>query len=380
MKILLIEDNPDKACVITAYLVHKGVPEVDIIHAKNMTDFAASLSMEIGLYIIDFKLPSFDEGAAIPNGKAILEAIIKAGKNDALMIAISSYPSDFPEVRHQFEAHGCILSDYQNADGWKSTLDHLLTQLKKNLRFDFLIFCALKEEKKPYGVMVEGRGANRGGINCLDFELAGHRGSIIQLPQMGLVNAAIVAATCIDRYKPKIVAMSGICGGFKERAELGQLLVSKMAYEYQSGKWSDEGFKNEPYQVPTDAGFVSYVENLLDDDSLIEELEKGFRGDRPSKYTQPSTAIFTSGSAVIANQDYINQIESYHRKVSGLDMEVFAIQRAAELSLVKPLCLCAKTVVDLCNAEKGDTIHQYGSFVSARFVLKALEGYFTTQS
>ncbi|WP_256581069.1 hypothetical protein [Pseudomonas sp. FW301-21D1A] len=241
------------------------------------------------------------------------------------------------------------------------------------------MFCALKEERKPYATFVNGRGVNRGGVTCWDFEISGKRGSIIQMPQMGLVNAAITAATCIDRYKPKIIAMSGICGGFKDQTELGQLLVSKMVYEYQSGKWSDEGFQNEPYQVPTDSHFLGHIESLLDDENLLEELEKKFRGDRPTKYTAPATAIFTSGSAVIADSKYISQIEKFHRKVQGLDMEIFAVQRAAELSSVKPICLCAKTVVDLCNAEKSDKIHAYGAFVSARFVLMGLETFFKSE-
>jgi nucleoside phosphorylase len=378
VKILLIEDDDLKSQAIIAHLKERDVAVSDIVHAKNMTDFAAYLSHEIGLFIIDFKVPNLDNGNAIHNGRVILESIVKAGKNDAHLLAISSYPADFPELRDQFEAQGCILADYRNTAGWKSTLDHLLTQLKKNIRFDFLIFCALKEERRPYSVFIDGRAVNRAGINFIDFEIEKARGAVVLLPQMGLVNAAVVAATCIDRYKPKLVAMSGICGGFEGRAELGQLLVSKMAYEYQSGKWSTDGFQNDPYQVPIDAGFVSSLEFLLDQEDLLEELEKGFKGgDRPSKQTAPAVGVFTSGSAVIASQEYMEQIKILHRKVNGLDMEVFAIQRAAELSIVKPLCLCAKVVVDLCNSEKGDKIHQYGSYVSAKFVLKAIERYFS---
>ncbi len=378
MKILLIEDNELKSQAIIAHLKERDVADNDIIHAKNMTDFAAYLSYEIGLFIIDFNIPNLDSGSAIPNGKTILESIVKAGKNDAHLLAISSYPDDFPEVRDQFEAQGCILADYRNTVVWKSTLDHLLTQLKKNIRFDFLIFCALKDEQRPYNVFINGRTVNRASIKYLDFEIDNARGAVVLLPQMGLVNAAVVAAKCIDRHKPKLVAMSGICGGFEERTVLGQLLVSKMAYEYQSGKWSDDGFQSDPYQVPTDAEFVSFVEMLLDQEDLLEELEQGFRaGDRPSKQSTPTTGIFTSGSAVIASQEHMDQIKSLHRKVNGLDMEIFAIQRAAELSTVKPLCLCAKVVVDLCNSEKGDKIHEYGSYVSAKFVLKAIKEYFS---
>ena len=380
MKILLIEDDDAKSRAINDHLLEKGVSVSDVVRAKNMTDFAAHLnSQEFGLYIIDFKLPSFDNGSAMPNGKAILEAIIKAGKNDALLLAISSYPDDFPEVRADFEAQGCILADYRNVPGWKSTLNHLLTQLKKNVRMDFLIFCALHEERKPYVVLADGKQVNRGGINCWDFEFEGRKGSVVLLPQMGLVNAAIVAATCIDRYRPKIIGMSGICGGFSKRAKLGQLLISRMVYEYQSGKWSTDGFQNEPYQVSTEANFITQLQEILDDENLIVELEHGHRGTRPTEASDPALAVFTSGSAVIADKDYLMQIERFHRKVNGLDMEVFAVQRAAELSVSKPVCVCAKTVVDLCDDEKNDSIHSYGSFISAKFVLKAIAAFFSSK-
>ncbi len=99
MKILLIEDEDKKFKLIVSYLESRGVTKGDIIRAKNMTDFAANLNTDIGLFIIDFKLPNVDDGHASQNGKAILESIVKAGKNDALLLAISSYPEDFPELR-----------------------------------------------------------------------------------------------------------------------------------------------------------------------------------------------------------------------------------------------------------------------------------------
>lgn len=95
-KILLIEDNETKRRTLLNYLTESGVPIEQVIVAKSMTDFAANLNADIGLFIIDLKLPSIDDVAASQNGKAILEAIIKAGKGDALLVAISSYPKDFP--------------------------------------------------------------------------------------------------------------------------------------------------------------------------------------------------------------------------------------------------------------------------------------------
>jgi len=378
MKIMLIEDDDKKYRAIISHLQNHGVLLNDIIRAKNMTDFAANLSADIGLFIIDFKLPSIDNGAASQNGKAILETIVKAGKHDALLLAISSYPNDFPDLRESFEAHGCILADFANKKGWQSTLDHLLIQLKKNLKFDFVIFCALHEERKPYITLINGKQVTRSGIDCYDIEINGKKGTVILLPQMGLVNAAVTASLCIDRFKPSVVGMSGICGGFENRAHMGQLFVSSMAYEYQSGKWASDGFKQEPYQVPTDHVTLTDLKALTNTDDLISELEQGFiNGNRPGAAQKPEVGVFTSGSAVIADQKYIEQIEGIHRKVNALDMEVFAVQRAAELSPHKPPSICAKTVVDLCNKDKGDDIHAYGSYISAKFLIKAVNNFFT---
>lgn len=377
MKVMLIEDDNSKSKAIISHLKKQGIPENSIIHAKNMTDFAAELNSDIGLFIIDFKLPSIDNGIASQNGKAILEAIIKAGKNDALLLAISSYPKDFPELREFYESRGCILADYSNKKGWQSTLDHLLIQLKKNIKFDFLIFCALQEERNPYITLMTGKRVIRGDIDCFDFNIGDKKGTAILMPQMGLVNAAITASICIDRFKPRVIGMSGICGGFAKRAALGQLFVSSMAYEYQSGKWAADGFMQEPYQVATDHVTLTKMKELLDIDGLVTELESGFvGGPRPSTPQKPDVGIFTSGSAVIADSKLLGQIERVHRKVNALDMEVFSVCRAAELSPYKPSCICAKTVVDLCGEAKNDDFHSYGSFISARFMIKAVQRYF----
>lgn len=377
MKILLIEDNVGKRNEISRYLIKSGVSKESIIFAENMSDFAASMNLDIGLFIIDFKLPNFDNGEILQNGRAILESIIKSGKQDALLLAISSYPSEFQELRELYESHGCILADYANKKSWQSTLDHLLIQLKKTIKFDFIIFCALQDERNPYIALIKGKQVNRGGVDCYDVEIDGKKGSVVLLPQMGLVNAAVIAGVCIDRYKPAVVGMSGICGGFGNNVSKGQLLVSSMSYEYQSGKWAQDGFKQEPYQVNTDHLTLTELKVLANEGDLLSKLEEGFSGKRPSDPQKPKVGVFTSGSAVIADSAVLAEIENIHRKVSGLDMEIFAVHRAAELSIGRPKCVCAKTVVDLCDNSKNDDLHLYGSYISAKFMIKAIRRLFT---
>lgn len=379
MKILLIEDDESKRVDIKNYLLSRGVVEGDILLAKTFAEFAALLSHDIGLFLIDIKLPSCTDGLASMQGVAVLEAIVRAGKQDALLLAISSYPNDFPSIRDTFEARGCILADYRNKNQWQSTLNHLLVQLRRNVKFDFLIFCALPEEREPYmALLSDWKSAVRGGMNFYDVSIDGVKGSVVLLPKMGLVNAAVGVGICIERYHPRVVAMSGICGGFQSRVKLGQLVVSEMAYEYQSGKWSADGFKQEPYQVSTEINLLANLKEMIDQGQLLEDLEGGFRGERPNSQNSPIVGIFTSGSAVIADAKHLSDIEQIHRKVHALDMEIYAVHKAASLSIGAPGVICAKTVVDLCDKRKSDKLHKYGSYISAKFIIKALASHFST--
>ena len=270
------------------------------------------------------------------------------------------------------------MADFTNEEGWQSTLDHLLIQLRLNIRFDFVIFCALREERNPYVTLIEGRQITRYGIDCYDVTVGRASGTIVLLPKMGLVNAAVTAGLCIDRFSPAFVGMSGICGGFEGRATLGQLIVSSMAYEYQSGKWVKDGFQQEPYQVQPDNITLTDLDVMTNGDQLLAELENGFSGTFPSSSQKPTMGIFTSGSAVIADKKFMKQISAVHRKVNALDMEVFAIHRAAELSPKQTHCVCAKTVVDMGDSNKGDEIHPYGSYISAKFMIAAIRNILKT--
>ena len=76
----------------------------------------------------------------------------------------------------------------------------------------------------------------------------------------------------------------------------------------------------------------------------------------------------------------MKHIIEIHRKVNALDMEVFAVQRAAELSPHKPPCICAKTIVDLGDSKKNNDLHQYGSYISAKFLIRAIDNFFSQSS
>jgi adenosylhomocysteine nucleosidase len=380
--VLVTEDDRNKRDTIVNYLLDCGVERSQIRTAANMVEFSSEFSPEVSVCVIDLCLPAFDGGEIQKNGIGILQVIERSKAADLKLIAISSYPEEFENVRPQFESRGCIIADFHKTEVWQSALKNLLVQAASRESFDFIVFTALTSERQPYTSLesLNGKAVSKGNLTRYDITIEGKRGTVIELPRMGIVDAAVTASVCIERFTPKVVCMSGICAGFPKHAALGQLLVAELAYEYQSGKWTDDGFSQEPYQVPVSENLRTLLRGLTAEDELLTNLELGWKQVRPAEMRTPHLAAFTSGSAVIADSRYLAQVGSHHRRVAGLDMETYAIFRAAHLARSKPEIICAKVVVDLADTEKDDRLHPYGCTISARFVVHALKEFFASKT
>lgn len=382
MKILIVEDDDAKRTEIGNFILSLDVAPDRLLLAKDMADFLGKFNAQVGICVIDLRLPAYAGADAERNGIGVLQAIERSGANRVKLLAISSYPEEFADIRPQFESRGCLLVDFDQIDVWQNVLKQMVIEANNHQAMDFIVFCALRSERAPYTGMTELAGVpkSKDTLTRLDVAIGGKRGTVVELPHMGLVDAAIVAGQCIEKFTPKLVAMSGVCAGFPGRAELGQLLVSELAYEYQSGKWTTDGFSQEPYQVPVPEDVRVLALELLDDPKLLSRLEYGWNSDRPSKMSNPKSAVFTSGSAVIASEALIAQVAAYHRRVSGLDMEVYALHRAGHIARCRPDFICAKTVVDLGGETKDDKLQPYGAMISAKFIVEFIQRYFERES
>ena len=66
------------------------------------------------------------------------------------------------------------------------------------------------------------------------------------------------------------------------------------------------------------------------------------------------------------------EIGMQHRKLAGLEMEMYSLYEAARQSLCRPLYFGAKAVVDLGDSSKDDELHTTASIISARLVINYL--------
>src|SRR6185436_13607206 len=105
---------------------------------------------------------------------------------------------------------GCLLVDYNQSDVWQNVLKQMIVQSQSSETLDFVIFCALRAERTAYTLLpeIEANPVFKNNMTRLDITVGGRRGTVIELPHMGLVDAASVAGACIEKFKPKVVGMS----------------------------------------------------------------------------------------------------------------------------------------------------------------------------
>jgi len=374
MSIVVFEDVDSKFDAVLQALEERGVHQRDVKRVQTTAEFAALGKSDVSLCIIDIVMPTVKGGQARNVGLEILEMLDHSGRAKIPVLAITAYADEFESLRDTFSARGCIIYDFEAKSLWAKALDIYLAQINEKDRYKFIIFTALAMERSAFLSLPNFNPTSliRFGIDHWDVEIAGAFGTIVLLPRMGLVTAAATVSRVLEKYDPKIVAMSGICAGVGE-APLGQLLAADICWEYQSGKWYDEAFEAEPYQVNMKPRTRIHIAKMLENPTLLSELEAGYGGEfRPQRRVPPKLAVFTSGSAVIASEKRLANVKAQHRKVSGLDMEMFGFYSAVDLSGSGAQFVGAKVVVDKADSHKDDKLHEYGSFLSAKFITMAV--------
>ena len=149
-------------------------------------------------------------------------------------------------------------------------------------------------------------------------------------------------------------------------------MIGDVCWEYQTGKFKDGKFKQEPYQAPLNRPLRIELEQFSQRTGFLAALKVGLY------YTELKDSgvkfgPISSGSAVVADADKMAEIGMQHRKWTALEMEMYAMYEAASHSVVNPLFFGAKAVVDMGDAAKGDTLHSAACTLSARFVVEFLQ-------
>jgi len=378
VKVLLIEDQAEKIdCIKRCIEEEIGSSQVSIISAKYLNDARRNIIAEsFDLIVFDIYLPisCHEEGNDIDVSVEIIQEFTKSKNYRTEAIAITKYDVSDIENISDFNDAGVTVVQYEEGkSAWRESLKVKLKKVAGKVKYDFLIFCALNKERAAYSETDSTIGGYKQlhGLNCQDMQIGGFKGLCITPSKMGLVNMAIAASKAIENFQPKIVSMSGICAGVQGESNFLDIIIGDMCWEYQTGKYKDKQFKQEPYQCPLDNQIKIELEQFVERKGEITKLKEGLF-DTELKSLEVIVGPISSGSAVIASEAKMKEIGMQHRKMAGLEMEMYALYEAASQSLSKPLFFGAKSVVDLGDSSKGDTFHDSACIVSARLIVNFL--------
>jgi nucleoside phosphorylase/CheY-like chemotaxis protein len=373
MRYLVIEDREEKRAAIEREL--KGFDAEAVIEsAVDLRSATVSLlKKKFDLVIFDIFLPvREDEGKEEDISAELLGIFAQSANYHCESIALTAYAID-DAIRAQFNNNGITVVQYDDDGGWKASLAQKLARLMVRPRCDFLIFCALSKERAAFSAtsVQVGEMLSIAGLNCQEISLNGYKGFCITPQRMGLVNMAITVTKSIEVFQPTIAAMSGICAGIDGETKLLDLVIGDLCWEYQTGKFKDNKFQQEPYQAPVSNGLRVYLEQAVENKDLLGSLKNGLF-DTELKDSGMVFGPISSGSAVVADISKMLEIAPQHRKWAGLEMEMYAFYEAASQALGRPAYFGAKCVVDMGNSGKGDKLHLSACTISARFVVSML--------
>ena len=375
MNYLLIEDGKEKANAIIAYL--KSLDDAaKIDHADNLADARIRiLTSDYDLVIFDIYLPLTCGQEEQDVSDEILADFSKSKNYHSEAISLTKYSDHALERARIFNDNGVTLVVFSDDDDqWKGSLFQKVEKIRSRRRLDFIVFCALAKERSAFANTKATLGEHKqiGGLNCQEMTIGDSRGMAIVPSRMGLVGMAIACSKAIELFRPKIVAMSGICAGVEGESKLLDIVVGQTCWEYQTGKFKDGKFRQEPYQVQMKPYLKTELEQWAEQPAFLKSLKSDLF-ETELKNSTILVAPVSSGSVVVADAARMAEIGHQHRKWAALEMEMYSLYEAAAQSLVEPLFFGAKSVVDMGDAAKGDALHATACTLSARFVVEVLE-------
>ena len=372
--ILIIDDDDDKFAEIVKVLEDRFGTSLSITREECLAGGVKSIaSHEYNLIIVDLLMPILNKKEdAVDVTDQLVDAIRQSSLNvRSEVVALSAHEEIVESRRVDFAEAGIVLVHYSEfSSTWKEVLSVLCQRVKTSEICSFVILCALPLERQAYQYAGPklGKLAAIGGLDCLRMTVGEHHGVCVLLPRMGIVDAAAITARAIELFDPKVVAMSGICAGLAGRSKIGDIICVDLCWEHQAGKWSGPTFKLEEYQVPIDESIRTTLRQLVTTTDHFRAYRESIPVDAEVQKGTVHVGALVSGSVVVSSDKLQEVIADQHKRILGLDMEVYGVARACQLAKGAINFVAVKTVVDLADERKNDGIQPYGAALSAKII------------
>jgi nucleoside phosphorylase len=394
MKILIVDDDQNKVSTIKSELLSLDLQNLDIYEAYHAAEARKLLvSTAFDVMLIDVLLPAREN--AKPNGETsveLLRQIVEDGTSKAPkhiigvtadLEALQQFKSEFQSLTfHIVEVTPC-------SDEWKGFLKKFMLHFRRikeaesTYDFDVCVLAALRDPElkavlstwnadlEPEELLTRSVSVQRG---TLTYGGKVKHVAFAHLGQMGLVASVHATEALLQVFKPRVLFMTGICGGFSEHVQVGDVVVADKSWDWQSGKWTQDGtLLSAPDSRDASSELVAIAQRI---ESKLGDFQSAFQGNTPSNRAALVTGPMVSGSSVVASIDIQRVFRKQHRKMVAVDMECYGMYYSSTMTTgPSPETICIKSVSDLADQTKSDDFHKYCSYMSARVALEIMQNY-----
>lgn len=399
LRILIVDDHPNRYKPLTDALAELGIQRADIKFISSTNEASEELEENTyDLLILDILVPAWPDLEADQVNSADLLLAIQSDNTinkPRYIVGITADLSTVDASTKEFEKNTWTVVSYSAVDdSWVQRIVNCAKYLMKNneqgnkqaFNFDLAIVCALKEPELEEVLKLPWQWGEPQPLDDVtffregSFEVGGstHRVAALSATRMGMVSAAVLTSKTIERLRPRVIAMTGICAGHKDKAQLGDVIVADPAWDFQSGKLKFEGKKAKmefsPHQIPISHFLRGRFEQMTSDRGLVADVLDKFGSDAPNGFKLRVGPI-ASGAAVMADGKVIDEIrEIQNRDLLGLEMEIYGMYAASQLaSSPQPKYLALKGVCDFADPDKHDGAQRFAAFASAQILSKFVE-------
>jgi nucleoside phosphorylase len=199
-------------------------------------------------------------------------------------------------------------------------------------------------------------------------------------PRMGMTAAGVLATKMIYNFRPRYIATVGIIAGIRGSCALGDILAADPVWDWGSGKRSREGDSGEflaaPHQVSLHSSLRGKLVAMSQEAATLDDIRRRWQARPPQTALSMYVGPVASGSAVLADQKMVELIKQQHRKIIGIDMEIYGVLAAAdEAPIPIPRAFALKSVCDFADDEKSDDHQEYAAYTSAEALKIFVENY-----
>lgn len=400
MKILIVDDSDRRARVLADSIVsNTGVAEEDIRIESNGVSARRALSeQDFDVLVLDVLLPN--RTGDDPSDGVSAALVTELCESDRLrrpgrIIGITAYEDALRAASGVFGKYAwTLISTRENELEWVVQVVNCVKYvselrgltLSAEAETDVLWITALRRPEMEAVRRVQWGWKSERPIDDQTFVSEGlfrsggseFRAVSCAVDRMGMVATAALTGKLLKIYRPRICVMTGICAGVRAQTSLGTVLLAESSWDYQSGKHavreSNQVFEVEPNFISCPRPVVARFSQLAEDSEFLAILTRGWPTPWPSTVRLMKGAV-SSGSAVLADRAVTENIRAQHRKLLGVDMEIFGLYTAAEFSDPRPIFFAVKAVCDFADDQKNDGAQDLAAYASAATTATFLERY-----